>query len=299
VRKPDFFIVGAPKCGTTALFDYLGQHPEIFVSEAKELHYFGTDLILPGMEIEEKIYRALFAPAQTEKRVGDASGWYLFSARAAIEIKEFHPAANIIIMLRNPVDMIYSLHSQRLYSGTEDIEDFQAAIEAEEDRRRGARSPKHSWIRRGLFYLEVAKYTAQVKRYVDVFGWGKIKVIIFDDFISNPQRTYQETLEFLEVDCGFEPVIRVVNPNKRARSRIAQDLLDRRPPPLVRQLGRTFMPAKTRRRLYQTLQGLNADLKPRAPIDQELRRRLEAGFSDDVKSLSILLGRDLTYWCRE
>lgn len=298
MRKPDFFIVGAPKCGTTAMYDYLGQHPEIFVPEEKEVLYFGADLILPGAQRDEQEYLAHFADVRDEKRVGHSFGWYLFSRRAAEEIKEFNPAVNIIIMLRNPVDMIYSLHSQRLYSGTEDIEDFREAIEAEQERQRGLRMPNYTWITRGLFYLEVARYAEQVKRYVDVFGWEKITLAIFDDFISNTRETYKGVCESLGVDARFEPVMNVLNPNKRARSRVTQDLLDRQAPKLVRNLGR-FIPKRARRGLYKTLKNLNAAKEPRPPMDPELKRSLQARFLPDVERLSKLLDRDLTHWCKD
>lgn len=299
MRKPDFQIVGAPKCGTTALYEYLAQHPDVFVPHAKELHFFGTDLVLPGMEISEQDYLNLFTGAGNQQRIGHASGWYLFSTEAANEISQFNPAIKIIIMLRNPLEMIYSLHSQRLYSGTEHLEDFQQAIEAEADRRTGVRPPNYSWIRRGLFYLEVAKYSEQVKRYLDIFGWDKTKVIIFEDFQKNPREIYREVCEFLTVGTGFEPSFKFVNANKRARSKLVRDLLDRQPPAIVQQVGRMILSSGQRRKLYQTLKQLNSDERPRPPMDPDLRRCLQAHFLADVERLSDLLGRDLTHWCKE
>jgi len=148
MRTPDFFIVGAPKCGTTAMSDYLRQHPEIYMPQRKEPHFFGSDLDAPYPYFirDKEQYFSLFAEAKDEKRVGEASVWYLYSKRAAFEIKEFCPTASIIIMLRNPVDMIYSLHSQRLFTGNEDIPDFEEALEAEEDRKRGLRIPSRTYL---------------------------------------------------------------------------------------------------------------------------------------------------------
>src|SRR5882672_1680365 len=114
MRKPDCFIVGAPRCGTTAMYTYLGQHPEIFMSARKEPHFFGTDLSSPALVRDEQQYLSLFAKAQNEKRAGEASVFYLYSQRAAREIHAFCPSARIIIMLRNPVEMMYSLHSRHL-----------------------------------------------------------------------------------------------------------------------------------------------------------------------------------------
>ena len=110
--------------------------------ELKEPHFFGRDLYSPRFIRDEERYLSLFYGAESHKRAGEASVYYLCSKRAAKEIKEFSPSACIIIMLRNPADMIYSLHSQRLYSGHENISDFEAALEAEEERKRGLRCPK-------------------------------------------------------------------------------------------------------------------------------------------------------------
>jgi len=134
MRRPNFFIVGAPKCGTSALFAYLNQHPQVFMAHLKELHFFGTDVRYPARPTLDQ-YLLHFAKAREELRVGEASTSYLFSQSAAQEIRAFNPAARIVIMLRNPVDMMYSLHSEMLYWLNEDIEDFEAALEAEEKRK--------------------------------------------------------------------------------------------------------------------------------------------------------------------
>jgi hypothetical protein len=119
MRKPDFFIVGAPKSGTTAMYFYLKQHPEIFMPERKELHFFGSDFFAPHFVRDLKDYLKFFEGADNKKRIGEASPWYLYSKRAAFEIKEFNPDADIIIMLRNPVDMMYSLRETLRKKGIE------------------------------------------------------------------------------------------------------------------------------------------------------------------------------------
>ena len=141
MRKPDFFIVGAPRSGTTSMKRALWEHPEIFLV-AGAPNFFGTDLYQSGHIVDEEAYLSLFVRAKKEKRVGEKSVSYFMSMRAAAEIKEFQASASIIIMLRNPVDVLYSLHSYHVHTtGHEDILDFEAALEAEEHRRRGLRIP--------------------------------------------------------------------------------------------------------------------------------------------------------------
>ncbi len=213
--------------------DYLNQHPEIFMCKIKESHFLGTDLY--SLIKDESEYLQLFSEARDEKRIGESSVWYLYSKHSAQEIEAFCPSARIIIMLRSPVDMIYSLHSQLLYVGIEDLEDFEEALSVEEDRKKGLRLPEKPSFIEGLFYREVGKYTDQVQRYVDVFGWEKIKIIIYDDFKSDTAGSYRETCEFLGVDSEFEPEFRVINPNKRVRSKAARSFLAD-PPRIMRKL---------------------------------------------------------------
>src|SRR5687768_15406060 len=142
MRTPNFFIVGAPRCGTTSMYAYLRQHPEIYVSPHKEPHFFGSDLSpLPGAIREEELYRALFAGAGDRPRAGEASVWYLSSRKAASEIRAFAPEARILILLRAPHQMLESLHSLFLRTGNEDLPTLEEALAAEPERRRGQRIP--------------------------------------------------------------------------------------------------------------------------------------------------------------
>ncbi len=295
MRKPDFFMVGAPKCGTTALYRCLEAHPEIFVPERKELHHFGTDLYSPTYVRDLDEYLSLFAGAHEEKRVGEASVWYLFSKRAATEIKTFCPHASVIIMLRNPVDMLYSLYSQHLYNGTEEIVDFAGALHAEEDRKRGQRLPKGVPAVERLFYREVARYRDQVGRYLKAFGPDNVKVIIYDDFKRDPARICREAFQFLNVDQNVVPAIRVVNPNKKLRSKAAQSILNQ-PPRLLGKLVRPLTTPALRHRLFAKAQQLNTGYEARPPLPAELRQQLQREFAPEIERLSELLNRDLTYW---
>jgi len=288
-------MVGAPKCGTTALYRCLEAHPEIFVPKRKELHHFGTDLYSPTYVRNRHDYLALFADAREEKRVGEASVWYLFSKRAAEEIKKFCPQASVIIMLRNPADMLYSLHSQHLYNGTEEITDFGEALGAEADRKRGRRLPRHVPAVERLFYREVAKYTDQVARYLQVFARDHVKVIVYDDFKKDPAGICRETFEFLQVDVEVEPRVGIVNPNKQLRSKAAQSILEQ-PPELLAKVARSLTTHGMRHRLFAKAQQLNTRYQARPPLPAELRQQLQQTFAPEIERLSALLERDLNYW---
>jgi len=298
VRRPDFFIVGAPKCGTTAMYEYLKQHSEIFMPRVKETYFFARDLSFRFGRCTQKEYYQLFSEAQNEKRIGEVSTWYLYSKVAAFEIKTFSPQAQIIIMLRNPIDVMYAWHSQLLYVGDETIKDFEGALAAEEDRKKGKRIPKNCQVPEGLFYREVVKFSKQVKRYIDVFGRSTVHIIIFDDFKADTPGVYRDVLRFLGVNDNFRPIsFAPINPNKKVRSRVLRDALKN---PTIRLIGKVCLPSpRLRTYVRKKIKRFNTIYVPRPPMAPELRRRLQEEFFPEVKALSDLLGRDLTHWCRD
>jgi len=295
VRRPDFFIVGAPKSGTTALYEYLKPHPDIFMPEMKDVSFFGSDLQFNMPRINLKKYLAAYEPVRNEKRVGEASVWYLYSKCAAAEIKEFSPSASIIIMLRNPVEMMYAQHSEFLYNCNENISDFARALEAEAERKRGLRIPASAHLVQGLFYRDTARYSEQVARYLDRFGRANVHVIIFDDFKRDTQAVFRETLEFLNVDPDIPLKPRIVNPNKVVRSRRFQEFLASPPRRLIAAYE-AITPNTMHGRVHRLLRRLNTRYQQRPPLSPELRRRLQMEFAPEIQRLSDLLGRDLTNW---
>jgi hypothetical protein len=297
-RLPDTFIVGAPKCGTTAMYEFLRQHPDIFMADTKELHYFGSDLerrFTPRLTLEE--YAAYFARATKEARVGEASVRYLQSRSAAAEICAFNPVARVIIMLRDPIEMIHAMHAELLFSGMEDIADLGAALAAEADRRAGRRIPAGTNIAEMLQYRDAARYAEQVERYLAAFGRERVHVIVYDDLRSDAAAVVKATYDFLEVDQAFAPRIAVVNPSKSPRSRRLQRLIAE-PPTWLRRAGRTIVPRAVRKRAYKRLLRLNAKPAERSPIDPAVRRELAREFAPEVSRLAALLGRELDHWAR-
>jgi hypothetical protein len=295
MARPNFFIVGAPKCGTTAMSHFLRQHPEVAVG-AKEVYYFGADLGFPVRPASEAEYVRRVAAAEGVTRVGETSVFYLQSRTAPEEIRAFDPDAAIIAMLRNPVEMVYSLHSQLVYVDSEDIRDFETALGADDDRRAGRRRPRHPVIAR-CGYRETGRYSEHLARYFDVFGRGRVHTVIHEDLRADPQGTFAGVCAFLGVDPTVRPEFAAINPHKRARSRIVQRVLQH-PPEVVRQLAHA-LPVATLRREVATVAGrLNTSYEPRPPMRDGLRRQLRAEFAPEVASLSELLGRDLTGWSR-
>jgi hypothetical protein len=294
---PDFFIVGAPKCGTTALHSYLRAHPEIFMPQSKDRCYFGADLIT-RKRLTPNEFASRFSTWSGQKRIGESCVHYIYSKQAPLEIKSFNPDAQIIIMLRNPVDMLYSWHSQLLYLGSEDIPDFQAALAAEPLRQMGKRIPRAARIQNALYYRELAKLSDHVRRYFDVFGEDRTCVVLYDDFAASTPIVYKEVLSFLGVDSAFELPLQVVNANKKPRNLFLHKILTRQKP-IVRALGRMVVPgAALRQRLLKPIQRWNKVYDRRPPMASQVRHRLQEELAPVVSELSGLLQRDLSHWSK-
>jgi hypothetical protein len=294
MSRPDFFIVGAPRCGTTAMYTYLRQHPQIFMPEHKEPMYFGADLTQLHERLSDSDYLGLFNGALPGQRIGEASTWYLYSKLAASEIHAFNPEGQIVIMLRNPVDVMYSLHRELVFYRGEVIDDFEEALEAEADRRRGQRVGP-SRRPEALFYRDTVRFADQVERYLDAFDPSQVHVILYEDFVADTPGAYAGLLRFLGVDDGFCPDFVQVNESKLPRNRSLQALVVRPPAPFNRlvPLVRRFGVAH---RLRAAVLSVNSRPEPRPSMSPELRRRLTDELAPQVARLGGLIGRDLTAW---
>jgi hypothetical protein len=293
--QPNFFIVGAPKCGTTAMHEYLAQHHQIFMPDRKDVTHFGTDLTFQIPRITRSQYLELFREAGDTPRIGESSVWYMYSTRAAEEIKSFAPSARIIAMLRNPVDMLHSQHSQFLYNCNENIDDFEAALSAEEDRKLGRMIPPQAHFVQGLFYRETVKYAEQLRRFFDVFGRSNVHVVLFDEFQRDTANAYRATLQFLDVDTSFRPDFEVVNGNKTVRSRRLQKIVVS-PPVALTEVYRRIVPRSAQGKLLDRVRRLNTNYTARPRLDGAVRRRLAADLRPEIERLEQLLDRDLSSW---
>ena len=227
MKKPNLFIVGAPKCGTTFLYHYLKQHPEIFFPDFKEPHFFGSDLIRKNgaydLNIDE--YQNLFN--SDKKIIGEASTFYIFSKTAAQEIYNFNPNSKIIIMLRDLVDLVYSMHSQFVFSGDEVIEDFKEALGLESDRLNGMKIPDQTTVVNKLFYTQnILNLPKSIDSFIHYFKRENIQFVLLDDIKNNPEKVYSKILTFLNIDSTINiPNFKVINKNKSYKSKFIRNFI--------------------------------------------------------------------------
>ncbi len=305
-RVPDFFIVGNPKSGTTALYEMLRGHPQIYLPELKEPWFFATDMrprfqpprSAPPFETLEQ-YAALFDDAGAQQRVGEASSAYLWSTTAAQRIGELRPDARIIAILREPASFLRSLHLQLLRTHVESKKDLRTAISLEQARSEGKQIPRRSHRPQLLMYSRHVRYVEQLKRYHAVFPPQQVLILIYDDFRRDNTATVSRVRRFLDVDD--ELPVNVVDANSTTismRSQQADELLN------VISVGRgpvsralkaavkTLTPKDLRTKAMQATQR-HVVMGAPPPPDEELMLELRRRFKGEVEALSEYLDRDL------
>lgn len=290
---PGAFIAGAPKCGTTALAHYLARHPGVAVSEPKEPGYLATDL--PGLAVvqSEADYLALFATPGAALRI-DASIWYLYSETAIANILARRPDARFIVMLRNPVKMIPSLHRQLLNVLDEDEADLAAAWRLSAARAEGRHLPPRCRAPKTLLYTETAAFGAQLERLFARVPREAVLVLFQEELQRDPRALYARVLAFLGLPDDGRTSFEIVNEAASFRHAGLQSLI-KRDHPALHGLARPLKAAL----------GLKS-LGFRRALDRLNRRRPEAGapapalaaeiaahYRDDMRRLATLLGRDL------
>jgi hypothetical protein len=309
-KVPDFFIVGHPKCGTTALYEMLRRHPQIYMPELKEPWFFASDMrprfqpprsASPPETLDD--YVALFDEAGPGQLSGEASSTYLLSDTAAERIAEVRPDARIIAILREPASFLRSLHLQLLRTHVEGSRTFREAISLEPARREGRKIPRRSHRPQLLLYSDHVRYVEQLRRYHEAFPAEQILVLIYDDFRQDNAGTVRAVLQFLGAD--ERAPIDVMDANStviRMRSQQLDELMN------VVSVGRgpisrsvkagvkaltsshlrsTAMRVTQRRLIYGRPQ----------PPDERLMLELRRRFKGQVVALSEYLDRDLvTLW---
>jgi Sulfotransferase family len=305
-RAPDFFIVGHPKCGTTALFEMLRRCPQIYMPDVKETWFFASEL-RRGRPRERSFkkrastleeYLSLFAAARPDQRIGEATPSYLRSHSAAARIAEVQPAARIIAILREPASFLRSLHLQFVQTHVETETDFRKALALEGDRREGRRIPSRSAQPRDLLYSDTVRYVEQLSRYHAVFPPEQVLVLIYDDFRANNEATVSAVLSHLGVSGSFPFQALQANATVRVRSRRLHDMVHS----VSVGAGPTARVAKASMKVLTTRRVRLAALRMARrrvvfaeppPPDENLMLELRRRFKGEVVAASEYLGRDL------
>lgn len=292
--KPNFFIVGAPKCGTSSISFYLNQHPDVFMAKT-ELHFFGKDLHEKN-KISEADYLTHFQKSSHKKIIGDKSVWYLYSKTAAKEIRSYSPNAKILIMLRNPVTFLQSLHSQNIYDCNEDVIDFQTAISLDEERKKGLQLPNAVDYYILPSYLDAALFSEQIQRYLTNFGKENVHILILEEFKKDAKKGTESVLEFLGLIKDESIMYPIINENKKLRS-ISLHRFIKMPKKWQKKTIRILIPFKPiRHYIMSTILKKNKKVEPRKAISSELSSRLKMFYEEEIKKIETVIGREIPDW---
>ncbi len=296
--KPNFLIIGAAKSGTTALYAFLKEHPDVFMPEIKEPNYFTLkqpDYKFKHDTIQESYrnqfvynyedYISLFSEAAGYQAVGEASPIYLFDKNTPNSIYECLPSVKIIVILRNPAERAFSNFIQAVRANLETTDNFQEALELESKRT------KENWWW-SFQYKKAGFYYEQLKRYYSLFPENQIKVFLYEDWKNSPKKTYKEILKFLNISDSYEPNF---NEKHKTSYLIQNTKLDTfiKKNNLLNKTVKFFLPKKLRRLLKKKITEINS-YKP--IIDNSLKRKLLADYKEDIRKLEKLIDRDLNHW---
>lgn len=301
-KTPSFLIIGAAKSGTTAIWHYLSQHPQIYMSSRKHTRFFAyegenpdfngpapTRPTTPYAITDVEAYHALFDGATDETAIGEASHSYLYRAEAAGRIRRYAPDMKLIAILRDPAERAYSNYKQMVRNGREKIGDFDLALERAEERLRDNWWPE-------FHYVQVGRYHSQLKRYFDLFERDQIKVYFYEDLNSDPLGMLQDAFRFVGVDDTFVPETAVrYNASGLPRNKFLHLILQvlRR----ARPGAERWLPKEQYQRMLRVGSALhNRNLaKERLPAHKR-RRVIDAYFREDILRLQDLIQRDLSAW---
>jgi hypothetical protein len=290
MTMPNFLIIGAMKSGTTALYYYLEQHPEIYMSPVKEPNFFSSQEQENAADAVTNIgtYQDLFRGGSGKKALGEASHSYLYEPRAAAEIKRYVPEAKLIAILRNPIDRAYSHFLHMVRTGMEPLDDFAQALREEEVRIHKERTFQ-DYIGRGLYYN-------QLKRYFGTFPQEQVRVYLYEDLSGAPISTVQDAFRFLKVDDSFVPDVSLRrNVSGQPKYKTLDGLLRRQS--RIKHAAKIYLPARMRWRLSKTFDDLKTrNLAEPPPVQSKVRRHLIGVYREDILKVQELIHRDLSGW---
>jgi hypothetical protein len=297
LKKPNLFIVGAPKSATTSLYKYLDEHPNVFCCRPKEPKFFSSkynnfphngpgdkDKIDKLTIKDKKEYFKLFKNSHEEKIIAEGSTDYLYFKQTAYDIKKESPNAKIIIMLRNPIQRAFSAY-KHLRRDMRETLSFRKGLNIEEERIK----KNYGFI---WYYKSVGMYYSQVKTYLDVFGDEQVKIILFEDFKENTRVILNEILLFLELDNNISlDTSQKYNVSGIPKNYFIQKLLVNSN--LLKTVFKIFTPYYLRKKIKKRVLNNNLD---KIKIDYKDQKYLKNFFEEDILKLQNLISYDLSRW---
>ena len=297
-KKPSYFIVGAPKCATSALYEYLRERDDVFGCKMKEPHYFANELSdFFVMARTEEDYFGLFSGAREDQLIGEGSVMYLQSPQAIQNILSFNPDAKLIAIVRNPVDATISMHTQNIKSGHEDQADFIDAWNLQEARAQGKSIPKDASDPQMLQYRDLLALGSQLEKFIALVPENQRRIFVYDDLKSNTKAIYDEVIAFLGLPPDGRDNFDIVNPTINHMSPLREKRLSKikyNGIPLIGPILYFFH----RMYIYHIRPVLRPGYIPPAPPkpDAEIYAMLEEYFEPEISKMEKILNRSFDHW---
>lgn len=293
--KPNFFIAGAPKSGTSAIVNYLSQHPNVFISNPKEPLFFATDYnFRPITKFGD--YINLFSSSKPmHYRIGEGSSWYFYSSDAFTNILNSAPDSKIIIILRNPVDLILSLHQHWLHALVEDQKDFTTAWNLQDERQSGLFIPKHCRDKRFLHYRELGSLDKYLPNLLENFPSNQVLVLIYEEFFNDIQNQFQKVLKFLDLNDTVDINFKIVNDAQVFRNDHLRKVLCKTPMS-IRNLYTKIRVVSGFKWLPNMLDIILKNKGTKFTLSNEQRLYFSDVFDNHVVKVEELLGRKIPSW---
>ncbi len=299
-KMPNFLMIGAPKAGTTSLFQYLRLHPDVFLSDLKEPNFFALEhknitYQGPGDKRGNRCrisnisdYEALFSEAEAGKAIGEASTFYLYSEDAAKNIFAHVPNMKMIAILRNPVDLAYSAYLHMKREGREPCSSFEEALAQEQTRIDQNWGPLWHLTRQGF-------YAQQLKRYYQYFPEEQIKIFLYEDWQKNQQGVLKDIMIFLGIDHTINlDTSKRFNESGVPKSLLIHQTLTKNN--IIKRMLKPLLPKQLRRSMMASLTKKNLKQNNTVAMSETTRKMLQARFKDDIQALSVLTGKNLNHW---
>jgi len=263
------------------MYYYLKQHRKVFMSSVKEPKFFcdslsSSDNEKPQFTKSREAYMCLFGGVKNEEIIGEASADYLYCQESAERIHNFNDQAKIIVLIRNPVQRAYS-HYLLIQEGGREDKSFGEVIEE-----------KNHYIKRGLYY-------SQIKRYLDVFGKNKVKVIKSEDFKEETEKVIIETLNFLGLEYeGDIETEKKYNKSGVVISETIKNVLEHENK--IKKIVKKLVPEEIVSFVGQEVRRINKQSRKKPDMKNKLKRKLKSFYKKDVEKLEEMLREDLSKW---
>jgi Sulfotransferase domain len=296
-RLPNLFVIGAAKAGTTALYNYLTQHPQVFLSQVKEPEFFSKEeYYARGLDWYQEWH---FEGAEEYSVRAEATPHYLYwSDKVAPRIKEAYRerSVNFIVSFRHPVSRAYSWYWNMVREGIEDL-DFDEALRVEERRLKQNRNELYQLGSMAYGYSAGSRYASLLQPYLELFSPENFFFVLQDDLKFRANETCREIFEFLGIESSIE--INLSNSNRATmpRSRLLHKALRRRPP--FQEFIKPFIPIRVRRvrrSLKSKIMETNLKETPYAPLHPQLASELRLSYRTEIEKLEKIIGRELSSW---